>query len=138
MNYLKIFISLIILFNFKFLYSKILYKYHCPEDTADYMSCSNACVHDKSWGFAANFKVNIDKGILMKTNYLNGVQIHSSIYENCSIIDEENFVCEFKNYAPHTNNKYSTLTGHITMTNGIAHSNIFSHISDTREKRCFK
>lgn len=127
-----------ILFNFKFLYSNILYKYDCPEDTLDYMSCSSACLHDKSFGLTSNFKVNIDKGILMITNYIKGVQVHTAIYENCSIIDEENFVCKFKDYAPSTINKYATVTGHITMTNGIVHNDSFAHLAGERFKSCYK
>ena len=113
-------------------YANNLNLYECPADTLDYVSCSKACVHNKSVGLSSRFNVNVDKGIVMNTTSVNGVEISSSIYKNCSVLDDKNFVCNYKNMG------VAKASGKITMSNGKVYLKFKSLFDKNTKQHCYK
>ena len=127
---------LIIVFVFMFwsaqTYADNLNLYECPTNSLDYVSCSKACVHDKSVGLSSRFIVNVDKGIVMNTTSVNGVEISSSIYKNCTVIDDKNFVCNYKDMG------VAKASGKLTMSNGKVYMEFSSLFDESTKRHCYK
>tara|TARA_Y100000817_G_C16483442_1_gene379159 strand:- start:35 stop:427 length:393 start_codon:yes stop_codon:yes gene_type:complete len=105
----------------------VLLHHDCPLETNDYQNCSSKCVHDEKFKIGASFKINVDKQIVMHTTYAQGTPRGTTIYENCSVIDNMNFICTLDN------------NHRIHMVNGIVYS--YSRYKGQPEfdaKICFK
>ena len=68
-------------------------RFECPSDTIDFMACNNRCVYDSKFGLEAKFKINVDKDLVIVTNYFFGNPLNSSVLKNCRVVDKKNWAC---------------------------------------------
>ena len=82
--------------------------YECPTLT-DSMSCSSTCIKNENMKW--EFKVNVNKSLIIKNRYVSNKLVHSDSLDNCKVVDESNWIC--KNVID------AKLTHTFSMTNGI-------------------
>lgn len=62
------------------------------------MSCNQNCKREKIAPQIDNeseFKVNVTKGIVMWSSFRKNENYANGIFENCKVVDEQNWICEF-------------------------------------------
>jgi hypothetical protein len=105
----------IYLFTSNVSYAK-LQDYSC-RNASDSPQC-NKCYKDDS--MFSDFKVNIDKNIIIKEFYVGNKLSGSASLENCRIVDKNNWICD--------SSKTSNIENTHSMTNGV-YSWIFGDIN---------
>ena len=68
----------------------------------------------------------------MNTTSINGVEISSSIYKNCSVVDDKNFVCNYKDMG------VAKVSGKLMISNGKVYMNFSSLFDETTKRHCYK
>ena len=121
----------IYILTFSKVYANTLTVYECPNNTLDYISCSEACVKD-TFGLSSRFNINVDKDLVMVTSFLKGVETSSTIYNNCTVIDKKNFICNFKNIG------IAQISGKITMSEGKIYNSFWDNINEKNVRVCYK
>ena len=113
--------------------SPILKVYDCPLGSNAYKLCNNSCLHDKNLSLTKKFVVNPQnqKGIIY--TYARQSLVNSAAMENCTIVDEENWVCD--NYWVDGTTKVT-----VVMANGRAYTKLHDwRVEESLGKRsCYK
>lgn len=65
--------------------------YECPT-LSDSMSCSSKCIKNDNMKW--EFKVNVNKALIIKNKYVSNRLVHSDSLDDCKVVDEKNWVCK--------------------------------------------
>ena len=116
---------------FSQVHANTLTVYDCPNNTLDYVSCSKACVKH-SLGLSSRFNINVDKDLVMVTTFLKGVEISSTMYNNCTVIDKRNFICNYKNLG------VAQTSGKLNMSEGKISNSFWDNFNEKNVRYCYK
>jgi len=93
--------------------------FSCPTNEAA-NSCSNLCKkHERT----IDFKVNVQKSIVIQNFFNNGDMIGSAALENCKVVDSNNWYCESESSIP----QFSYIHYVQHLTNGIYVTSTFGY-----------
>ena len=116
---------------FSQVHANTLTVYDCPNNTLDYVSCSKACVKH-SLGLSSRFNINVDKDLVMVTTFLKWVEISSTMYNNCTVIDKRNFICNYKNLG------VAQTSGKLNMSEGKISNSFWDNFNEKNVRYCYK
>ena len=83
--------------SFAWPFDRKLDVYKCPSSVAA-NACDDSC--QKMNDLKVKFKVDLKQKAVLASYYKNGNQVNSSIFDNCKVFNDENWVCGADNRTP--------------------------------------